>query len=648
MCGLTGFYNKQIRPAAAISEQLQKMSATLLHRGPDSEGAWIDSERGIALAHRRLAIQDLSPLGHQPMVSRDGRFVIVFNGEIYNFLELKADLEARGRTFRGHSDTEVMLEGFAEWGIPVALQKFDGMFAFALWDRQLLKLYLARDRVGEKPLYYGWQGNTFLFGSELKAIRQHSDWRNQINRDALTLFLRHNFIPAPHSIFIGIYKLLPGNYLTLDGNTGQTSMQAYWSFRDEFERGIANPLTCSPAEMVDALEAELRGSIKRQMISDVPIGAFLSGGIDSSTIVALMQSIGSSPVKTFTIGFSEDRYNEAHHAKAISKHLHTEHTELYVTTEQAREVVPRLPYIYDEPFADSSQIPTMLVASLAKQKVTVSLSGDAGDELFCGYQRYFQMQRRRETLGRYPGLLVTGGAHLLKSIPQPLLDYTVGAGLRIFGHRNLHNAGERLHARADGCLQPTLQRSYQHSISYWRDDRIVRDAQEPAYVLNDNALAMEKGTLIQQLQYLDTQCYLPDDILVKVDRAAMASSLETRIPLLSKNVIDLASRIPTAVNLLHKDGKWPLREILSRYVPRELTDRPKQGFAVPVAEWLRGPLREWGADLLDPARLRSEGYFDADRIQQQWYRHTQGMEDCSFKLWGIIMFEAWLQTCQTR
>ena len=648
MCGLTGFYNKQIQPRSEVTEQLHSMSAALLHRGPDSQGIWLDSERGIALAHRRLAIQDLSPLGHQPMVSRDGRFVIVFNGEIYNFLELKADLEAKGRTFRGHSDTEIMLEAFSEWGIPVALQKFSGMFAFALWDRQTAKLYLARDRFGEKPLYYGWQGNSFLFGSELKALRVHPEWRNRINRDALTLLMRHNFIPAPHSIFTNIFKLMPGTFLVLDGGTASTAVQTYWSCRDAFEYGINNPLTGSADDMVDALETELRGSIKRQMIADVPLGAFLSGGIDSSTIVALMQSIGSSPVKTFTIGFGEDGYNEAHHAKAISQVLQTDHTELYVSPEQAREVIPQLPFIYDEPFADSSQIPTWLVARMARSRVTVSLSGDAGDELFGGYGRYYQMLRARKKLQHYPAVMRWAGTRLVKSVPKPFLDHTLGSALSMMGINRGRNLGEKLHNRADEWSQPSLQLAYQHRISYLRNAGIVLDAHEPLYALNDSNLALLAGTELQQMQYLDSMCYLPDDILVKVDRAAMAHSLETRIPLLDNRVVELAARIPSAVNMLHSDGKWPLRKILSRYVPDKLTERPKQGFAIPVNEWLYGPLKEWGADLLDPARLRAEGYFDVSRVSQQWSLHTQQQEDCSFSLWGILMFESWLQAWQTK
>jgi len=646
MCGITGFYNRHTITGSAAIEQLQRMSSTLVHRGPDSDGVWTDSQRGIALAHRRLAIQDLSPLGHQPMISHDGRYVITFNGEIYNFLELKLELEAKGTVFRGHSDTEIMLEAFSVWGIKQALQKFNGMFAFALWDRQSLKLYLARDRIGEKPLYYGWQGNTFLFGSELKALREHQDWRNQINRDALTLLLRHNYIPAPHSIFTDIYKLLPGSYLTLDGASGQTSVQTYWSFKEVFESGIANPLTGDPQDIAATLETELQNAIKRQMIADVPVGAFLSGGIDSSTIVALMQSVRSTPVKTFTIGFGEEAYNEARHAKAISKHLQTDHTELYVSPEQAREVVPLLPHIYDEPFADSSQIPTWLVARMAREKVTVSLSGDAGDELFCGYGRYFQMQRERTRQQRLPAALTRAGARLLKSIPQSTLNHTVGAGLNVFTGRDYGNAGEKLHARADSWLQTTLQLQYQHKISYWRDPGIVHGGLEPAYVLNESSMAMRSGTILQQLQYLDTLCYLPDDILVKVDRAAMANSLETRIPLLDKGVIELASRIPSEVNMLHRDGKWPLRKILSKYLPEELTERPKQGFGVPVCEWLRGSLHEWAADLLDPARLKDEGFFDVDRVQRQWSSHSQKIEDNSFKLWGVLMFESWLQQWQ--
>ncbi|WP_259057095.1 asparagine synthase (glutamine-hydrolyzing) [Methylohalomonas lacus] len=646
MCGLTGFFSRKIQPESTVMDELQRMSSTLRHRGPDYEGAWSDPQRGIALAHRRLAIQDLSPLGHQPMFSRCGRFVIVFNGEIYNFLDLKMELQAKGETFQGHSDTEVMLAAFTHWGVPDSLERFDGMFSFALWDRHTQKLYLARDRIGEKPLYYGWQGNTFLFGSELKALRRHRAWRNEINRDALTLLLRHNYIPAPHSIFTDIHKLSPGTFLILDAGSAHIEIRTYWSYRKVCEDGIADPLTGSPEEMAEALESRLRATIKRQMIADVPVGAFLSGGIDSSTVVALMQSIHASPVKTFTIGFSEGDYNEASQAKAVSEHLKTDHTELYVSPEQALEVVPQLPQIYDEPFADSSQIPTYLLAKLAGEKVTVALSGDGGDELFCGYSRYFSLQRHMETMQRYPRPLHRAGARLLKRIPKSLLDPVAGSALRLFTQRSHHHAGERLRDRADDWLHASLREAYQRKISYWREAGIVHGGREPDYVLNDTAPALVNGSILQNLQYLDMLSYLPDDILAKVDRAAMANSLETRIPLLSREIIELAARIPDRVNTLHADGKWPLRRILSKYVPEELTERPKQGFAVPVREWLRGPLQRWADDLLDPARLKHEGYFDADQVQEKWRRHTRRTEDASFKLWGILMFETWLESWQ--
>ena len=646
MCGLTGFFQKKLPDESSVIEILQRMSSTLRHRGPDSDGVWIDTYRGIALAHRRLAVQDLSPLGHQPMQSSDGRFIIVFNGEIYNFLELRKELEAKGDTFQGHSDTEVMLSAVGTWGIPAALKKFSGMFAFALWDREERKLYLARDRIGEKPLYYGWQGNTFLFGSELKALREHPHWQGEINRDALTLLLRHNFIPAPYSIFKGINKLLPGHFLIFDVQSGETAIQPYWSYRDVYESGIGKPLTCTPDELADTLEQELRKVIAREMIADVPVGAFLSGGIDSSTVVALMQSIGSSPVKTFTIGFEEDDYNEARHARAISEHLKTDHTELYVTADQALNVIPDLPDIYDEPFADSSQIPTFLLSKLTREEVTVSLSGDGGDELFCGYPRYFQMQQSLQRLQRYPRPLLYGSAHLMKCIPRSVLDHTVGPALKWFSRRDHHRAGERLHTLADGWLQPTLQLAYQNKISYWQREGIVLGGREPEYVMNDASLAPDSGTILQQLQYLDTLCYLPDDILVKVDRAAMANSLESRIPLLDHRIIELAARIPAGVNTLHPGGKWPLRKILSKYVPEALTERPKQGFGVPTSDWLRGPLHDWAADLLDPARLNNEGFFNTELVRQHWDRHTRQTQDNSFRLWGILMFESWLQSWQ--
>ena len=625
---------------------LATMGATLHHRGPDSSGEWCDERLGVGLAHRRLSIQDLSPLGHQPMHSQSDRYVIAFNGEIYNFLELQKELVSKGCTFRGNSDTEVMLAAFDTWGVRRVLERFVGMFAFALWDKQEELIILARDRIGEKPLYYGWQNKAFLFGSELKALRKHHAWQNDINRDAMTLLLRHNYIPAPHSIFTSIKKLIPGTFLVLNTRTQADYIETYWSSREVFQSGLDNPLKLDPVEIVDNLEEKLLTSIKRQMIADVPIGAFLSGGIDSSTIVALMQSIGSSPVKTFTIGFHESEHNEAEYARAISEVLGTDHTELYVTPKQALEVIPQLPLIYDEPFADSSQIPTYLVAKLARNEVTVSLSGDAGDELFCGYPHYFKTMKYWRKLQKYPEYLRHVVGNIIKNVPEVLLDYTLGNILKYLSTRSHYHAGQKVHERAESWLQTSLQLAYQYKISYWKDTSIILGGNEPTYMLNNKNEMLDTGSVLRNLQYLDSVCYLPDDILTKVDRAAMTNSLETRIPLLDHNIVEYATAIPVEINTLHPAGKWPLRQILGKYVPEELFERPKKGFSVPICTWLRGPLREWGESLLSKEKLNNESIFNPVQVTKRWQSHVSGDCDFSFSLWGILMFQSWWQEWQ--
>ena len=641
MCGITGFYQTNPADREEMTRELEAMSATLVHRGPDSDGIWIDSETGIYLAHRRLSIQDLSPLGNQPMVSLSGRYVIVFNGEIYNFLELRGSLEKEGHSFRGGSDTEVMLVALEAWGLERALAGFTGMFAFAVWDRQEKQLILARDRLGEKPLYYGWQGNSFLFGSELKALRRHHDWKNTVNRDAVGLLVRHNYIPAPWSVFTGIHKLLPGSYLILDIHTRQHRVECFWSLSDTFRRGLEAPLDLPAGEIVSLLEDKLLGVIQRQMIADVPVGAFLSGGIDSSTVVALMQSLRTTPVKTFTIGFNEDEYNEARFAKSVAQHLGTDHTELYVSPKTVLEVIPEINRIYDEPFADSSQLPTFLISKLARKQVTVSLSGDGGDELFCGYPRYFQAHNHWNRLNRYPlsaRQILAGG---IKNIPQGLIDHFMYRPLKLFTNRNPYYAGERLHRKAATWTGRTLQETYRRLISYWDDSSVVTGSRELAYILNSPLKGLCEGDTYKEMQYLDAACYLPDDILTKVDRAAMANSLETRIPFLDHEFVELAARVPTWVNLLHSKGKWPLREILKRYVPSELVERPKQGFAVPVAQWLRHELRDWAGQFLSDGILEQTGMFDKKQVQKAWKDHQMGYVDNSFLLWSIIVFQSW-------
>ncbi|HEY9721587.1 MAG TPA: asparagine synthase (glutamine-hydrolyzing) [Oscillatoriaceae cyanobacterium] len=646
MCGFVGFVAAQ-DDGLHWEGVLKAMTQAILHRGPDAGGAWVDREAGVALGHRRLSIVDLSPTGAQPMHSRSERYVIVFNGEIYNFPELRRELEGLGYAFRGTSDTEIMLAAFEQWGVPDSLKRFVGMFAFALWDRAERTLTLARDRLGEKPLYYGWVGNTFLFGSEIKGLRAHPAWNARIDRGALALLLRHNYIPGPYSIYEGVHKLPPASYLTLSsGEPGRLPAPVpYWSLREVAEAGLREPFAGGDREATDALDALLRDAVKGQMMADVPLGAFLSGGIDSSLVVSLMQAQSAQPVKTFTMGFGEEGFNEAPHAKAVAQHLGTDHTELYVSPQQALDVIPRLPTLYDEPFSDASQIPTFLVAQLAKSRVTVSLSGDAGDELFCGYKRYEVGRRLWDKLGLLPSPLRLTAARTLKAAPVGLLNATLGWAAPALGRYGRSGAvGDKLHKLAEVLDVPTQEAMYQRLISHWKNpSAIVRGGKEPPTALTDPARWAQLPTLEQRMMYLDTISYLPDDILVKVDRAAMGVSLEGRVPLLDHRVVEFAWKLPQAMKQRDGRSKWLMRQVLYRYVPKELIERPKMGFGVPLGEWLNGPLREWAEDLLSERRLADEGYFDPAPIREKWAQHASGAYNWQGYLWTILMFQAWLQ-----
>lgn len=664
MCGFAGFLDRSERTSPdQLRDIAGRMIESLRHRGPDDGGLWTDDLASVVLGHRRLSILDLSPAGHQPMVSRGGRFIIAFNGEIYNHLELRRELEqgpatpehalfdrdslstADTRAWRGHSDTETLLAAIEAWGVGEALKQSVGMFAFALWDRHDKILYLARDRLGEKPLYYGWQGDTLLFGSELKAFKAHPDFRAEIDREALALLLRHNYIPAPFTIYRGIHKLPPGTFLALGSHRQNPQPVAYWSARDTALRGQMQPFAGSQEDAVNALETLLRQSVAGQIVADVPLGAFLSGGFDSSMVVALMQAQSARPVKTFTIGFSEAEYDEAEHARAVAKHLGTEHTELYVTPEEAMAVIPKLPALYDEPFADSSQIPTYLVSQLARQQVTVSLSGDGGDELFGGYSRYFWAMKIWRWVGYLPMPARLTLSRLLTIVPPHAwntvfraLGFMLPAGLRY------SNPGDKLHKLSSflGARKP--EAIYFDLISHWKEpNRLVRGAQEPATVLSDPLQWPELRDFEHRMMFLDTVSYLPDDILVKVDRAAMGVSLETRVPLLDHRVVEFAWRLPLALKIREGQGKWLLRQVLYRHVPRELVDRPKMGFGVPIDHWLRGPLKPWAEALIEPKRLKSEGYLNPSLIQEKWKQHQSGRRNWSYYLWDVLMFQAWLE-----
>jgi len=656
MCGLVGLLGG-VADEVGDESLLRIMSDTLIHRGPDDGGYWCDSEQRIGFGHRRLAIVDLSTAGHQPMVSASGRYVIAFNGEIYNHLALRKDIEkippsppfAKGGIleWRGHSDTETLLAGFEAWGIEATLKKTVGMFAIALWDREEKVLTLARDRMGEKPLYYGWQGSgnerVFLFGSELKALKAHPAFAAEIDRGALCLLLRHNYIPAPYSIYQGIAKLEPGCLLSVQLAHPEPMIWKYWDAVEVARAGVAKPFAGTADEAVDALEVLAKDAVRQQMMADVPLGAFLSGGIDSSTVVALMQAQSSRPVKTFTIGFNEKGYNEAVHAKAVAAHLGTEHIELYVTPEQAMDVIPLLPGLYCEPFADSSQIPTFLVSQLAKQQVTVSLSGDAGDELFCGYNRYQLTNDLWKKLSHAPIQLRSLVAKGISAVSPSVWDRVGGAIPGVGSYVRL--LGDKMHKGAGVLSSATVDELYLGLVSYQRNpENWVIGGKEPDTKLTGLRPNLEGLGVVERMMALDTISYLPDDILVKVDRAGMGVSLEGRVPFLDHRLVEFAWSLPLEYKLRDGQTKWPLRQVLYRHVPRELIDRPKMGFGVPLHDWLRGPLRDWAEGLLGEARLRREGYFHPEPIRKMWSEHLIGKCNWSNHLWGVLMFQAWLES----
>jgi asparagine synthase (glutamine-hydrolysing) len=623
-----------------------RMADQLVHRGPDDSGVWVDRQVGVALGHRRLSILDLSPDGHQPMHSESGRYVIVFNGEVYNFDELRPVLESMGHRFRGHSDTEVMLAAMERWGIDEALQLFNGMFAFALWDCQERQLHLVRDRLGEKPLYYGWMGQTFLFGSELKALAAHPEFKDEVNRDALALYLRYNCIPAPYSIYRGIKKLPPATKLTVTvPNMHAISFpRPYWSAEEAVRRGLEEPFAGSEEEAIARLDALLRQAVKMRMVADVPLGAFLSGGVDSSTIVALMQQQFRRPVRTFSIGFHDEAYNEAKYAATVARHLGTEHTEFYVSAEEAMRVIPNLPKFYDEPFSDSSQIPTYLVSALARRYVTVSLSGDGGDELFGGYKRYFLWGRIWNAIQWAPAFLREAAAWSLRRVGPQRWNRVLGFALSHFpSARDIAAPGEKMEKLAQMLSAKDSFSRYQVVISDWESsDSAIRGGAAPSSMLHERSVGPEFRDFRLQMMFLDAVTYLPDDILVKLDRAAMAVNLESRVPFLDHRVVEFAAGLPLSLKLRNGKGKWILRRLLYQYVPHELIDRPKKGFSLPIAEWLRGPLREWAEELLSENRLRGDGYFHPKVIRRIWEDHVSGRRDLRHHLWALLMFQAWL------
>lgn len=643
MCGIVGYLTLDTDPRLHSYAIAKAMTDAIVHRGPDSDGQWLDDASAVALGMRRLAIIDLSPAGAQPMISQCGRYALVFNGEIYNHKDLRAELEAQGRApkWHGHSDTEVLLASIAAWGFADALKRANGMFAIALWDRKERELSLACDRFGEKPLYYGWVGRTFLFGSELKSLATHPSWRGEVDRGAVALLMRYGYVVAPHSIYRGIAKLLPGTVATLAKRrqVGEApKLTPYWSTHAMVQEARRRPLKIGDDEAVTEFQTLFREAVGLRMEADVPLGAFLSGGYDSTAVVAMMQTQATRPVRTFTIGFSEVGYDEAPFARAIAAHLGTEHTELYVSPQEAMNVIPKLPQLYDEPFADSSQIPTFLVAEMARRHVTVALSGDAGDELFGGYNRYFLSDRLLPLITAAPHTVRRTAASTINAVGARRIDaiykaLTLGRSHRLVGDRALKLASLlSARTRIDG---------YRELISAWHDAQaLVPDAGEPKTAL-DNPSLPGGLNFIEQMMVLDLVTYLPGDILTKVDRATMGVSLEGRMPFLDPKVAEFAWRLPFESKVQGGVGKRILKKLVHQHVPKSLMDRPKSGFGVPIEDWLRGPLRDWAESLLSTDALKADGYFNSDLVERHWRQHLSGERNWQVRLWPVLMFQAW-------
>lgn len=648
MCGLTGFLDNAGTPAEALKARVVRMASVLAHRGPDDAGAWVDEQAGVALGFRRLSIIDLSSAARQPMISANGRYVVILNGEIYNHQELRNELKKDGAVFRSTSDTEVLLECAAKFGPAQSFSRFWGMFAIAIWDRSEQTLFLARDRVGKKPLYFAESHGLFLFGSELKALRAHPGFDREIDRNALAAYVRYGYVPAPHSIYRSARKLLPGHFAIVCRGC-PPEIHTYWDARTVIRRSMEAGSTMSEEEAGKELESLLGDAVSRRMVADVPLGALLSGGIDSSAIAALMQSRSTRPVRTFTIGFPEKVYNEAEAAKAVAAHLHTDHTELYVTPQEAREVIPLLPRLYDEPFSDSSQIPTFLVCRLARQHVTVGLAGDGGDEVFGGYTRYLFAEKLWAFLRCSPAAARRTLAHTIRRIPPERIDAAFRLMDRFIpGPWRQSLPGDKAHKLSELLEVRDMDSLYRRLVSQWKTpDELVLGGREPEGPLDDASLRETFPDYTQRMMFLDLITYLPDDILVKVDRASMGVGLEIRAPFLDHRLIEWAWTLPPHFKRRGGRSKWLLRKLLYRYVPPEFVERPKMGFGIPLGSWLRNPLRDWAEALLDPARLRREGFLRPEPIRKAWLDHVSGPRAHDYRLWCILMFQAWLESEKT-
>lgn len=642
MCGFVGFIGK---PGALGGDEMQRLAARMADRlesrGPDDAGTWVSPSAGIAIGHRRLAVIDLSAAGRQPMVSASGHSVIAYNGEVYNFAEIRRELETQKRRFRSNSDTEVLLEACEAWGVARAVSKFIGMFAFAFWNDHARRLTLVRDRLGIKPLYWGRSGGVLFFGSQPKGFFDHPAWQPAIDRNALAAYLRHAYVPAPHSIFKDIEKLEPGSMVEIDAD-GTETRRRYWNLRSIARDAVHDRATLDDKAAIETLDSLLRDAVKRRMIADVPLGVFLSGGIDSSTVLALMQAQSDRPVRSFTIGFSEADYDEAPHAKRVAAHLGTDHTELYVSPDRAIAVLPRLASWFDEPFADSSQVPTYLVSEMTRRQATVVLSGDGGDELFAGYNRYTWANTLWRFMRPLPRTSRAMLAAALRAIAPTAWDWLFRA---IPQSTRPPRAGDKVHKLAAILSVVDQEALYRRLVSQWQEpEGVVRDGQEPRGLLWDPTVRRDFSDFTDRMQFLDALTYLPDDILAKVDRASMAVGLEARVPLLDHRVVEFAWRLPLDMKVRNGEGKWLLRQVLSVYVPSRLTDRPKMGFGVPIDHWLRGPLREWAESLLAEAHLRDGGYFEPAPIRRAWADHLSGSQNRQYQLWTVLMFESWRET----
>tara|TARA_B100000900_G_scaffold416266_1_gene450751 strand:- start:6471 stop:8429 length:1959 start_codon:yes stop_codon:yes gene_type:complete len=648
MCGIAGFYNFHHNSYEKISNISHKMGDAIFHRGPDKFGLWIDVSSEISFIHRRLSILDLSDAGSQPMISPSQRYVISYNGEIYNHLKLRRKLEKEFDDIHWFSqcDTETIIVAIDKWGFHFAIKYFSGMFSLAVFDRKTKQLLLARDRAGEKPLYFGWLNNVFIFASELKAIKKHPEFISKIDKKSLNLQMKLGYIPAPHCIYQDIYKLEPGKILTLntqDSNPkGKEIIEEYWGIGEEVIRAKSSPFEGNFSDALSHLDGLLKTTISSQLISDVPIGAFLSGGIDSSLVVSIMQSVSSSPVNTFTIGFSDKKFNEANFARQTAYHLGTNHTEHFVSPEEVLNIIPKLPYIYDEPFSDSSQIPTFLVSELAKKSVSVSLSGDAGDELFAGYNRHVYSKKWGPILNKIPStakMLMASILNLIKPNQLNFLELSSSRKLNSkLGINNLSNQVDKISKAlvSDGDLN-----LYKSFICHWAESSNIVLGIDSIH--EDIFFHQEGLSLSERMMFNDFKNYLPGDILTKVDRAAMAVSLETRIPFLNEDVINFAWSLPEDMKIYQGQGKYILRKLLEQYLPKSLYERPKQGFALPIEDWLRGPLIDWAETLLDPRLLNDQGFLNERDIQIKWNEHKSGIKNHQTELWDVLMFQSWLE-----